>query len=180
MKRKTGIVAYTPSFSGQLLEWLFSYDPQTGHFTHLTARGGRSGGIGAAAGTRANTGYISIKLPDRHVLAHRLAWLWMTGKWPDGEVDHINGDRADNRWCNLREATRSQQAQNGAKRSTNNSGRIGVFFDKHRKKWTACVTLHGRAVFRKRYDAFDEACAAREAAEQKHFGEFASDGRRAA
>ena len=176
----TSISAYTPELSGATLEWLLSYDPQTGHFHHLTARGGRSGGVGAIAGTRMSTGYIGIKLPDRLVLAHRLAWLWMTGKWPDREIDHINGDRADNRWSNLREATRSQQAQNGAMRSTNTSGRIGVFLDKSRQKWVADVTLYGKSVFRNRYDSFQEACVARESAERKAFGEFASNGRRAA
>lgn len=167
--------------TGSMLDLLFSYSPETGRFTHKTYRGPRTNGPGSDAGTARPDGYTAIKLPcGSVVLAHRLAWLWMTGEWPKLEIDHQNGNRADNRWVNLREATRSQQAQNGAMRSTNNSGRIGVFFDKHRNKWTACVTLHGRNVFRKRFASFEAACAAREAAERKLFGEFASDGRRVA
>jgi hypothetical protein len=161
--------------TGTTLSLFYDYNPITGNFTHKTYRGPRSGGPGSIAGTKMSTGYISIKLPNGpSVLAHRLAWLWMTGEWPKEEIDHKNRDRLDNRWENLREATRSQQAQNGSKRSTNNSGVVGVSFDKSRGKWVARLTLNGVFIYQKRFGTFEEACVARKSAEERFFGEYAA------
>jgi hypothetical protein len=109
---------------------------------------------------------------DNKILAQRLAWVWMTGKWPQDEIDHINGNRADNRWSNLREADRSQQSQNGKIRSSNKMGRLGVFYDKSRDQYTASIEIRGRR-WRKRFATLDEAIAARALVEKEWFGEFA-------
>jgi hypothetical protein len=161
-----------PDLTGSILEELFTFNPDDGVFRHKTWRGPRCGGPGSEAGCVMTTGYIAIGLPGKLVLAHRLAWLWMTGKWPAHEIDHINGDRSDNRWCNLREATRVQNSRNGGIRSTNRTGRIGLSFDKVRSKYKAAIMVAGKTVFQKRYDTFDEAVAARSAKEKELFGDY--------
>ncbi len=164
---------YAPEATGTILEMFFNYDPENGIFYHKTGRGGRSGGAGFAAGSKMTNGYVAIGLPGgKKILAHRLAWLWMVGRWPETEIDHINGARDDNRICNLREATRPQQGANGGKRSTNTSGVVGVSFDTGRKKWTACIGVEGKTLHLGRFNSLEEATSARAAAEIKYFGEF--------
>jgi hypothetical protein len=157
--------------TGTSLEWLYSYDHETGEFIHKTSRGPRSGGVGSAAGTMMSNGYVMMTVGKKKVVAHRLAWAWMTGGWPSGEIDHINGNRADNRWSNLREASRSQQSQNGKIRSTNKSGRLGVFYDRSRDQYVAAIEMSGRK-WRKRFNTLDEAIVVRKRVEREWFGEF--------
>lgn len=161
-----------PDVTGTTLAMLFDYDPGTGHFTHKTGRGPRGGGAGCIAGHRMNHGYIAIGIPGKTVLAHRLAWLWMTGEWPKLEIDHINRNRSDNRWSNLREATRPQQSANGSIRTTNTSGVIGVFWDTSRKRWSASLMVNYKTIRLGRFKKFEDAVAARKNAEEKYFGEF--------
>lgn len=107
--------------SASRLRELVLYDADTGVFTRL-----RDGPHNAGSGCESN-GYIVIGLEGRPRLAHRLAWLYMTGAWPEDEIDHINGDRSDNRWSNLRAATRRLNSQNQRRaRSDNTTGYLGV------------------------------------------------------
>jgi len=94
----------------QALKRLVSYDPETGVFAWETAKGGKA--IGSPAGSLSEHGYIRLGLDGRRYMAHRMAWLYMTGCEPDGEIDHIDGDRSNNKWSNLRVATRRQQTHN--------------------------------------------------------------------
>ncbi len=103
---------------------LLSYDPAKGDFTNLKSRGGLR--VGAKAGAVAHHGYIHIVIDRRMYLGHRLAWFYMTGKWPDAQIDHRNMVRGDNRWSNLRAATQSQQQQNQRVRKDNRLGIKGV------------------------------------------------------
>lgn len=162
----------TLEVTGSTLELMLSYDPAHGTFRHQTGRGPRSGGVGSIAGTRTNNGYVSIVVCGQRFLAHRLAWLWMTGDWPKGEIDHINGNRSDNRFCNLREATRSQQGANGGKRITNSSGVVGVHFDRSRAKFASRIGVNNKTINLGRFATLREAAAARETAEKKFFGRF--------
>ena len=75
---------------------------------------------------------------DRNlVLVHRLIWFWVTGRWPDHQVDHADGNRTNNRWANLREATFSQNIVNRGPNKNNKCGLKGVFFHPQAKKWRA-------------------------------------------
>lgn len=140
-----------------------TYDPLTGVF----ARNGRSS-------KRFHTGYYYVRFEGRLRLAHRLAWYLTHGYWPKADIDHINGNRADNRICNLREATRSQNLAN--RPCMNATGYKGVLAhrDQNRKKrFGAQVTKNGKAHFFGWYETAQEAGAvyAREAA--RLHGEFA-------
>ena len=177
--RSNTVSLHVPDATGTSLEHLFSYNPDDGLFRHKTWRGPRGGGPGSIAGCKMINGYIVIGLPGSiKVLAHRLAWLWMTGKWPQDEIDHANGDRSDNRFTNLREADRTQNSQNGGIRSNNSSGTIGVFFDKSRGKYVASIMVDYKTVFRRRYDTLEEAVFARSVKENELFGDFAPQRRR--
>ncbi len=106
------------------LRGLFSYDPDTGVLTRLS-------GAGEPCGTLLSTGYLTAWVDGRSVGVHRIAWALHSGQYPSVEIDHINGDPADNRLCNLRLATSSQNNQNRRLSTRNKSGAKGVF----RVKW---------------------------------------------
>jgi hypothetical protein len=107
------------------LRKLLRYDPQSGEFTWRDRRANRVK-IGARAGSIDFKGYRTIKVQGRNYKAHRLAWLHMTGEWPH-EIDHRNGEKADNRWSNLRLSNQSLNRQNMRRAYKNNqSGYLGV------------------------------------------------------
>jgi len=81
------------------------YDPKTGIFTR--ARGKRKGQFGGTAHDA--RGFLKMSIDNKRYLLHHLAWLWMTGALPQSNIEHINGDRRDNRWVNLREGARAQK-----------------------------------------------------------------------
>ena len=86
---------------------LLDYNPETGDFISLgRGRGRGSRYFGCVVGYRRPDGYVAVYFGKKQYLAHLLAWLWMTGEWPKNDVDHINRNRSDNRWSNLRDVTR--------------------------------------------------------------------------
>jgi hypothetical protein len=106
---------------------LFRYDPETGDFYRLNPAG-RSP-VGIVPPCINGEGYRRISILGRLHSAHRIAWLYMTGSWPQNWVDHINGDRTDNRWSNLRDVTPRRNALNRKRSNSNNlTGVRGVFF----------------------------------------------------
>lgn len=151
------------------LRELFCYDPETGNFTWLIPAKGRR----SPAGGKNAIGYILITVLGKQYYAHRLAWFYMTGRWPPEHIDHINGKTDDNRFCNLREATNSQNNANRYKTAPNSTGYKGVALDKRRGAYYAQVCMHGRSI---RKGPFSTAEAAHERylslVEEIH-GEFA-------
>lgn len=153
--------------TAERLRSLLHYDPETGAFTRRRSVQGFHANTTAGVLHKAS-GYIIVGVDRRRYRAHRLAWLCMTGEWPS-EVDHRNGDRADNRWENLREATRSQNNANQKRRHDNSSGVKGVSWDTLNRRWRAYI--NGKQIGR--FDSIDEAAAARAAAARALYGEFA-------
>ena len=159
------------ALTGERLRELLTYDPESGCFTWRT-RGNRPVRVGAVAGClNHETGYWRIKLDYRSYFAHRLVWLYVYGRWPRAEIDHINGIRSDNRLANLREASSSQNKINIFARRKTKLGARGVRQDG--RKFEARVGLNGAVVYSSRHDTLAEAKAAYAAAAQAIFGEFA-------
>lgn len=143
---------------------LLTYDSATGVFTWAVDR--VSIKAGAAAGGVNAEGYVRIRVGERTYLAHRLAWLFITGAWPTGEMDHINGHRADNRAANLREVTKAQNAQNRRPHRNNRSGTSGVTWYPRDSKWLARIVVDGERQSLGLFDTVDAAREARHTAEQ--------------
>jgi len=154
------------------LKELLHYDPKTGVFTWVD-KPSRNMKSGVAAGGFAINGYWRIAINRRRYYAHRLAWFWMTGKWPKEQVDHINHDRADNRWTNLRVATNFENSGNTRIQTNNTSGWKGVGWDKPRKKWHAYIKIDGKTKHLGRFDCPAAAHFSYVVAADKAFGEFA-------
>lgn len=103
-------------------------------------------------------GYIGIKINGKKYMAHRLAWLYMYGEFPKLHIDHINGNRLDNRISNLRLATNSQNMQNQKKgRKDNKTGFLGVYFCNHRKKYIAKIVINHKRIELGKFDNKEDA-----------------------
>lgn len=152
---------------------LLAYDPETGVFSwRASRRGVRSGICGRVSKAH---GYHEICVDARLYRAQRLAFLLMVGEFPaaDLDVDHINGNKADNRWANLRLATRAQNATNAKQRAHSASPVHGVTWDAARGKWRAQIRVDGRKINLGRYDDIEAARRAYVAASTRHHGAFA-------
>lgn len=148
------------------------YDLETGVFRWKVSTPRAK--TGTEAGVITNTGYRIISLDGVHHLAHRLAMLHVHGGWPQHQVDHINGVRADNRFANLREATPGQNTQNVGRRSTNTSGYKGV--SPHKGRWHARIVVNYQTIPLGYFSTPEEAHAAYCAAAKKYHGDFANNG----
>jgi hypothetical protein len=135
------------------LRTLFHYDPNTGLFTHLVSRGGMK--VGSRAGHICKNGRVHIVRLGKLYLAHRLAWQYMTGRKPPKRIDHINGVPSDNRWCNLRKCTQSQNLCNARIRSDNTTGVKGVH--KHQGKYRVQIKRKGKVFEGGSYCTIEEA-----------------------
>jgi hypothetical protein len=155
----------------RLKEWLH-YDPETGLFSWLRVSSNRVK-VGRIAGSPSSTGHVSICLFGERFLAHRLAWLYMTGEWPKAQVDHKDRCRSNNRWGNLREATNTQNAQNSAVKASSRTGLKGVAFTRTAGLFTARIRNGGKRISLGCYLTAEEAHQAyTEKAKELH-GEFA-------
>lgn len=126
------------------LKELLSYNPETGVFVWNKATQGHASG--AVAGGIDRQGYLRIGIDAKLKAAHRLAWLYVFGEDPDGFIDHINGDKADNRIINLRSVGRRVNAENQrTPRSDNSSGFLGVVPTRRADRWCSQITVRGRA-----------------------------------
>lgn len=132
-----------PELTAARLRELLSYDPETGIFRRLvsTSSTARAGDV---AGGLNSEGYVRIRVDGVSYRAHRLAWLYVHGRWPTDQLDHRNGVRADNRIANLREATNVENGQNYGVRKSNTSGHTGIHWHIRARKWVAQIRHTGR------------------------------------
>lgn len=142
----------------EVLRANFAYNPETGEIFRTT--GERPGRVGHDGGAT----YLQVCFGKKTLLAHRLAWVLMTGQWPRGQIDHINGDKADNRWANLRDVTPMENSQNMHRAKRNNrAGTLNV--SKYRSgKFIARLYRNGRSTYLGSFDTPEEATAVVQAA----------------
>jgi hypothetical protein len=152
----------------QRLKELFYYDTLTGEFTRriTVGRHGRHK-VNDKVGTKQNYGYIVIGVDNRRYMAHRLAWLYIYGTWPDNDIDHINQNKSDNRIANLRVVSRSKNMHNVNLHKHNTSGYKGVSWHKPNKKWRAYIFLDYHQKHLGLFDKIEDAISARRRAELK-------------
>lgn len=151
--------------------WL-SYDPETGLFHWIASR--RHGWVGKVAGNvDPDNGYVRIRVAGKLRYAHRLAWAFVHGKWPDNLIDHKNCDRTGNRLSNLRAATYSENLCNSKIRTVNKSGFKGVAFYARDGVWVAEISFNRKRIYLGRYATRRAAANAYWRAAQKHHAEFA-------
>jgi hypothetical protein len=155
-----------PELTAERLRYLLDYDPITGGFTRKV-RHCSSVSVGEVAGYNGGHGYMMIGIDGRKYKSHRLAWLYMHGRWPANEIDHINGIRSDNRIENLREATNAENRQNQKVPKNSTSGHIGVNFDKRYGKWRARIKKARKEFSLGYFSSIEDAIAARAKAKAK-------------
>lgn len=161
----------TCDLSQSYLQSILNYDPETGYFVHrINTRNGK-GKVGCRAGFAHKQGYWHLKIDGRTFKAHRLAFLWMTGLVP-AEVDHIDNNKSNNRWANLRSATRSENRANTPRSRSNTSGLKGVSWFKTVNKWRAQIKTRGRSIDLGLYECPAAAHFAYIVASKEVFGSF--------
>lgn len=156
----------------ELLRQLLDYDPETGVLTwkvrplemfpaghHARSWNTKNAGHPALSilGTK---GYLAGNILGFRMRSHRAIWVWVTGQYPD-QIDHIDGDRTNNKWLNLRNVTGFENQKNMARSARNSSGVIGVHWKQSHQKWTASIRGAGKNKTIGQFDHFEEAVAAR-------------------
>jgi hypothetical protein len=154
----------------QRLRELLDYEPQTGRF-FWKVKTARCVHIGDLAGAIERNGYRRITFGKQRFLAHRLAWLYVSGEWPLGDIDHVNGNKDDNRIENLRAATVAQNAMNKKMVKTNKVGFKGVCLVGGR--YQASIKRDGKSIYLGLHDTPEAAHAAYVEKANEIFGEFA-------
>jgi hypothetical protein len=151
-------MSHDQSITPEDLRQFFSYAPETGKlFWKLTH--GRKIEV-----TTTSNGYIRVYFAEKRIPAHRAAWALHYGRWPTLLLDHINGDRADNRIANLREVTPRENCRNAKKQANNTSGVTGVYWTPREGRWVAQTGSHRYGTLRRRFfHTFEEAVACRKA-----------------
>jgi hypothetical protein len=155
----------------RLLLDTFHYDPNTGVFirklpSHLAGR---------VAGSINDQGYVLISFKNQVRRAHRLAWFYMTKRWPSEYLDHIDGVRSNNAFSNLREASPLQNQANMRAHRDSKTGIVGVSFYKRDANWRAYICVAGKIKHLGYFQTIDEAVQARKQAAMEMKGDFARE-----
>jgi hypothetical protein len=154
----------------QNLKLLCHYDPDTGVFMRIRKITWTGNIIESKSVPSKITkfGYYQMNIFGRPYAVHRLIFLYMTGRFPKNDVDHINGDRIDNRWANLREVTRRENMMNVGVRSNSTTGVTGVSRRKDTGKYVAYVDVEGKRIRLGSFDTLGEAAEARVKASEQY------------
>jgi hypothetical protein len=161
-----------PDLTRRELKRLLHYDPITGHFRWLV-RPSRRTYVDDVAGCTKKSGYVYIVYKRKPYLAHRLAFLYMTGHFPKRHVDHVNQNKADNSWGNLRECSRSQNMSNRPGHRGTSSKYRGVSWSAARLKWKVAIQKDGVSYHAGYYVTEPAAAQAYNRLAKKLHGEFA-------
>lgn len=146
------------------------YDPSTGRMIWKKVLGNRTKPGSICGGNIDGKGYGRVCFEGKQYRAHRVAWALHYGKEPMGVIDHINGDKLDNRISNLRDVTQQENVFN-SKLGKNNSSRItGVVWHKKAEKWCAQIMVNRKQIYLGLFESKNKAIKARKNAEQKYFG----------
>ena len=148
----------TPAY---VVDDMFNLDPDTGELTRKICLNSRWKIGGKVGFVRKKDGYVQISILANKYLGHRVVWCKHYGTWPDGEVDHINGIKTDNRIENLRLADTNIQVQNRGLNKTNKSGYRGVW-QKENGRWRVYITKDYKRINVGSYASYDEAVMARQ------------------
>ena len=153
---------------------IFEYSPDTGEL-RWKMKVSRKVIVGSVAGHSclSEKGRVSIGLYGRNYRAHAIIWAMMTGDWPHNQIDHKDEDPSNNKWNNLREATKSQNMSNISRIRSNTSGYKGVSFHKQRQKWRAHIHINGKSFHLGLFLSAEQAHEAYKSAALSHFGEYA-------
>ena len=135
------------------LKELLHYNPETGLFTRLIQR--TNGGSGFIH----STGYVHIYIAGKTYAAHRLAWFYMTGEFPKHDIDHINGIKHDNRFCNLRDVPKCVNMQNERHARKHSSSKL-MGATRHKNKFQSAIHINGKRVHLGTFNTAEEAHAA--------------------
>ncbi len=154
----------------QRLKHFLEYDPETGIWTWKVNNGPVR--AGDRAGTLRSNGYRQIRIASKFYFEHRLAFLYMIGRWPDPEGEHRNRKPSDNRWTNLREATRTQNQQNHGE-TKSKTGYRGVYLETRTGRFYAQIKVNKKIIGLGTFDTPEEANEVRVKATVLHHGEFA-------
>lgn len=162
------------NLSAEYVRDILDYNPETGIFmwrktlSKRAVKGRKAGFING----HANGARIKIGILGREYMAHRIAWLFVTGEWPVCEIDHVDTNAMNNSWTNLRQASSSENLRNRGPQKNNTSGYKGVTFVESRGLWIAGIKVHGKrhnlGAFKSAADAYKAYCDA----VQKMHGEF--------
>lgn len=157
-----------PLVSAERLRDLLMYEPETGVFTNRVTRNARSC-AGAISGSPDADGYLLVCLEWRTYKLHQLAFLYMTGEWPTGLVDHKDTCRSNNAWANLRDVSHSINSQNRRTSYSNSgTGLLGTSFDKTKNKYVAQISINGKQTNLGRYATAEIAHQVYLEAKRKH------------
>lgn len=156
----------------QYLKEILDYNSETGVFVWLYSPNGFVK-VGDEAGAINLNGYAHIRINYRHYKTHRLAYLYMTGRWPKGDMDHKDQNKINNAWSNLRDCTHSKNMANRSKPKNNTSGFKGVSWHKPTKKWQARVACKKESIYLGLFDCEIEAAKAYNKKAVELFGEYA-------
>lgn len=148
-----------------------AYDPLTGVMTWRISLSNRPAGS-LVGGRINNRGYLRVAWRGKLYTQHRVAWFLVYKRWPKHEIDHINGERADNRLANLREATAGENKRNH-RQQAGCSGYIGVWPRTKASGFMACIQINGKKKYLGRFDTAEQAARARDVWAKRLHGAFA-------
>ena len=157
----------------QKMQDCISYDPESGVMTWKKVLSNRAKLGGICGGNIDSKGYGRVCFDGKQYRAHRVAWALFYGQEPDQQIDHINGNRLDNRIANLRLASNAENSRNCRLSKNNTSGVTGVCYHSRAKKWFAQIMFNRKNHFLGLHDTKEKAIEARKKAETQYFGQFA-------